>query len=94
LSRDVVYFHNEQVIIDEEGKVISDKSLLSAVKARKDFVLSSSLLSKVEDGLGVCYYQLLPVLRGSVHLITSITALLQLRGRCLSRKTEAYGDSS
>ncbi|WP_048812776.1 glycosyltransferase family 2 protein [Acidilobus saccharovorans] len=62
-SRDVVYFHNEQVIINEEGKVISDKSPLPAVKAQRDFVLSSSLLSKVEDRLGICYYQLLPLLR-------------------------------
>ncbi|MGC9113370.1 glycosyltransferase family 2 protein [Acidilobus sp.] len=62
-SREVVYFHNEQVIIDEEGKVISDKSPLPAVKDRRDFVISSSLLSEVEDRLGVCYYQLLHALR-------------------------------
>ncbi|WP_048812779.1 glycosyltransferase family A protein [Acidilobus saccharovorans] len=63
LHRDVIYFHNEQVLIDERGDVISDESLFPAVRDRGDYVIRSSLLSKVERKMGVCYYQLLPLLK-------------------------------
>ncbi|MGC9113412.1 glycosyltransferase family 2 protein, partial [Acidilobus sp.] len=45
------------------GQVISDKSWNPALKDQKDFVLQSSLLLKVERNLGVCYYQMLPLIK-------------------------------
>ncbi|MGC9079884.1 MAG: glycosyltransferase family 2 protein, partial [Nanopusillaceae archaeon] len=56
---DLVYFHNEQIVIDEEGKAIS-KSPYPALKVPIEIILDSKLLLKVDDKLGMCKWQLLP----------------------------------
>ncbi len=59
--KNIAYFHNEQVVIDENNKVIREVSPLPGLKIRVPgyVVIDSRILSKVDSRLGICYYQLL-----------------------------------
>ncbi|PMP89881.1 MAG: hypothetical protein C0171_06200, partial [Caldisphaera sp.] len=55
----LIYFHNEQMIIKKNGRVILLKSLSPNLKIQRELNVRSSLLSKTENNTGICYYQIL-----------------------------------
>ena len=59
--RNLAYFHNEQIIIDDEGNVANTMSPFPALRARVPgyVVLDSAVLSKVDPKIGTCYFHAL-----------------------------------